>query len=131
VILLDTSLLVDSLTGPRHSAAILFGLVDRGERIALPALVLYEWLRGPRTPEELAIQEVLFPSASALPFGPEEAALSARLYRSVSRARSRSIDIAVAACAIRHQAELWTLNVADFADIPGLRLGDVLTPPAP
>ena len=35
---------------------------------------------------------------------------------------SREIDIAIAACAIRHEAALWTLNTADFADIPGLRL---------
>jgi predicted nucleic acid-binding protein len=123
VILLDTSFLVDSLTGSRRSGPRLFGLLERGERMALPALVLYEWLRGPRTAEELAVQEDLFPGASALPFGPEEAVLSAKLYNSLRRPRSRSVDIAVAAYAIRHQAELWTLNVQDFVDIPGLRLG--------
>jgi predicted nucleic acid-binding protein len=45
-----------------------------------------------------------------------------RICRSVRRARSREIDIAIAACTICHQTELWTLNPADFADIPGLRL---------
>lgn len=32
------------------------------------------------------------------------------------------MDIAIAACAIVRDAELWTLNPADFRDIPGLRL---------
>jgi predicted nucleic acid-binding protein len=122
VILLDTSILIDSLTGPKHSGPALLGALEQGERIALPSLVIYEWLRGPRTRDEIAKQEDLFPASAALPFGPEDAALSADLYRSVRRARSREIDIAIAACAIRREAELWTLNPADFADIPGLRL---------
>jgi predicted nucleic acid-binding protein len=57
-----------------------------------------------------------------LPYESEDARISAEIYRSVRRARSREIDIAIAACAIRREAELWTLNRADFADIPGLRL---------
>lgn len=88
----------------------------------VPALVLYEWLRGPRTARELTDQEKLFPSAAAVVFDSEDAALSANLYRKLRRARSREIDIAIAACAIRHEAKLWTLNPDDFADIPGLRL---------
>lgn len=88
----------------------------------MPAITLYEWLRGPRTREELATQEILFPSAAAIPFEAEDAKLAARLYRAVRRARDREADLAIAACAIRHDAELWTLNVADFKDIPGLRL---------
>jgi len=88
----------------------------------LPSLVLYEWLRGPRLPEELAAQEALFPSDSAIPFGSAEAALSANLYKSVRRPRGRDIDLAIAACAISRQAELWTLNSSDFSDIPGLQL---------
>jgi len=91
----------------------------------LPSIVLYEWLRGTRLAEELAAQEALFPSQSAIPFGFPEAALSAKLYQSVRRPRGREIDLAIAACAMVRQAELWTLNSADFADIPGLRLASV------
>ncbi len=122
MILLDTSVLIDSLTGPRRSAPALRKTIERGERILLPSLVLYEWLRGPRLPEEVAAQEALFPSESAVPFGPPEAALSAKLYRSLRRPRGRELDLAIAACAISRQAELWTLNGGDFADVPGLRL---------
>ena len=88
----------------------------------LPAITLYEWLRGPRTREELATQQDLFPAESIIAFGAEDAMLAARLYRAVRRPRDREADIAIAASAIRHDAELWTLNVADFKDIPGLRL---------
>jgi predicted nucleic acid-binding protein len=122
VIVLDTSVLIDSLTGPKRSAPALRRAIERGERLLLPTLVLYEWLRAPRLPEELAAQEALFPSDAAVPFGQQEAAWSAKLYRTLRRPRGREIDLAIAACAISRQAELWTLNGADFADIPDLRL---------
>lgn len=122
MIFLDTSLLVDALSGAEQSAAALRRAIQEGERIQLSSLVIYEWLRGPRVPQELAAQEALFPSEAAVPFGWRDAALSAKLYRSVRRARGREFDIAIAACAMTHEAQLWTLNTADFKDIPGLRL---------
>lgn len=125
MIVLDTSALIDSLTGPKHSAPALRGWIERGERILLPALVLYEWLRGPRLPAELAAQEALFPAANAIPFGPGEAALSSRLYRQVRRGRTREIDLAIAATAILRNASLWTLNAEDFRDIPDLHLARI------
>jgi predicted nucleic acid-binding protein len=122
VILLDTSFLVDCLAGHRRSAPAMFQALERGETVGICTIVLYEWLRGPRLPQELATQEALFPSEAALPFETDDARISAELYRSLKRARSREADIAIAACAIRHDAELWTLNRADFTDIPRLRL---------
>jgi predicted nucleic acid-binding protein len=122
VILLDTSVLVDALTGRRQSAAALAGAIGRGERIGLSTLALYEWLRGPRIERELSDQEELLPSNAALPFGAIEAVIAAGLYRRVTRARQRERDLAIAAVAIGHDAMLWTLDLDDFRDIPGLRL---------
>jgi len=122
VIHLDTSVLIDALTGPRRSAAPLRTAIADGERVAFSSIVLYEWLRGPRLPQELAAQEALFPRAAAVAFGDEEAALAANLYGKVRRARGREVDLAVAACAVTHGARLWTLNWRDFVDIPGLEL---------
>jgi predicted nucleic acid-binding protein len=119
---LDTSVLVDALTGRGRSAAALRSAIDRAERIALSTLVLYEWRRGPRSPDELRVQEALFPPELAAPFGRTEAELAAALYRRLRRPRGREIDIAIAACALAADAALWTLNPADFADIPELRL---------
>ena len=122
MIVLDTSVLIDALAGLKRSGPAIRSALAEGERIVLPSLVLYEWLRGPRTSPELAAQEALFPSRSAIPFGTEEAMLSAELYRGMSRARSREIDLAIAACALVREAQLWTLNPADFRDVPGLQL---------
>ena len=120
MIILDTSVLVDALTGPKRSAHLLRQTIEKGERLLLPTLVLYEWLRGPRLKAELEAQETLFPSKNAVPFGPAEALVASRLYRALPRSRGREIDIAIAAVAIGKNADLWTLNPRDFADIPGL-----------
>ena len=122
MILLDTTVLIDALTGARRSAPAVRRAIESGERVALTTLVLYEWQRGPRRPDELAAQETLWPSEAAISFGPDEAATAAALYRVVRAPRGREIDLAVAACAIRWDAALWTLNVKDFRDVPGLDL---------
>ena len=119
---LDTSILVDALSGSRRSARALRKTIERGERVILSALVLYEWRRGPRVPEELTAQEALFPNESSVAFGWQEAALAAELYRGIARPRGREIDLAIAACALAHGAEFWTLNPQDFRDVPGLTL---------
>lgn len=88
----------------------------------ISAPVLFEWLRGPRTAEQLADQRELFPDYGVASFTPSTAIIAAELYRALTRPRSREMDIAIAACAIEHDAAVWTLNPADFADIPGLLL---------
>jgi predicted nucleic acid-binding protein len=122
IVHLDTSVLVDALTGKRRSLPALERAVGRGHILATSALVLYEWLRGPRTDEELEDQEALLPSAEVRGFGSGEAARAAQLYRTVKRARGRDMDLAIAACALEHGARLWTLNPADFRDVPALTL---------
>jgi predicted nucleic acid-binding protein len=122
IVHVDTSALVDALTGPRRSLNALIDLTSQGHRLMVTSLVLYEWLRGPRTNPELAAQEELFPTASAVALGSTEATLAATLYKTVARPRGREIDLAIAACALANNAALWTLNRDDFVDIPGLRL---------
>jgi predicted nucleic acid-binding protein len=122
IVHLDTSALVDALTGSRRSLDRFASLVAEGHRLAVSSIVLYEWLRGPRVPAELAAQEDVLPRAAAVPFGLEEAEVAARLSRAVRRPRGREIDLAVAACALAANAALWTLNDADFAGIPDLRM---------
>ena len=122
MIVLDTSVLIDALTGPCRSAPALRAAFADGERIALPTLVLFEWLRGPRVLQELEAQEELFPRSEGLAFGSEEAALAARLYAAVKRPRGREIDLAIGATVLGNDAQLWTRNEADFRDIPGLTL---------
>ena len=126
MIVLDTSVLIDALCGPKRSAPALRRSIADGELVVLPALVLFEWLRGPRRVPELEAQEALFPRRQALPFGEHAAGVAAELYRQVARPRGREIDLAIAACAIVRAGPLWTLNRDDFSDVPGL---DLYTPP--
>ena len=97
-------------------------IVADGIRLGVSALVLYEWRRGPRTELDLAIEASLIDPQAIVSFGEAEARCAADLYRRVSRARGREMDIAIAACALGQGAVLWTLNPADFRDIPGLDL---------
>jgi len=122
VIVLDTSVLVEALGAGGSMRGALRDALVRRERLHTPTLVLYEWLRGPRQAAELAAQEALFPGEDAIPFGLREARVAADLYRVVKRPRGREIDLAIAACALSWDARLWTLNVADFEDVPGLEL---------
>jgi predicted nucleic acid-binding protein len=122
IVHLDTSVLIDTLAGPRPLLHSLEQLTERGDRAVISAIVLYEWLRGPRTRAELAAQEELFPREEAVTFATVEADMAAKLYAKVRRARNRELDIAIAACALVHGGALWTLNPDDFRDIPDLRL---------
>ena len=83
IVHIDTSALVDALTGPRRSLDTLVGLVEAEHRINISAPVLYEWLRGPRSRADLRVQEELLPTAQVAVFGATEAQLAARLYGAV------------------------------------------------
>lgn len=122
MVLADTSALVDAITGPQRSLPVLRRLLGDGERVVLSTLVLYEWWRGPRLPQELEMQEALFPADTAIPFGPQEARVAASLYAQIDRPRRREVDLAIAACAIVWGAALWTTNPRDFRDVPRLEI---------
>jgi predicted nucleic acid-binding protein len=122
VTVLETSVLVAALTDKGSAHQALRAAIERGERLILPALVIFEWLRGPRTADQLEMQEELFPASGALPFTHLEAAAAAKLYAAVPDPRGRELDIAIAAHALVSDAHLWTLNIDDFADLPGVSL---------
>ena len=119
---LDTSALVGALTAPRAAADRLYAFINQGHRLRLSSVVLYEWLRGPRTVGELRVQEDLFPREQAVPFDTAAAAQAAALYVRLPRPRGRDLDLTIAACALVDDATLWTLNPKDFSDVPGLTL---------
>jgi predicted nucleic acid-binding protein len=121
-IVVDTSALIAAFTGERLAAHSLRELVAAGHELRLPAVALFEWLRGPRTEEELADQAALFPPESILDFGSGEANKAANVYRTIRRGRGRESNIMIAATALAVGAAVWTLNREDFEDIPGLEL---------
>jgi predicted nucleic acid-binding protein len=117
---LDTSLLVSALTGPQPSALALHAWLTGGNRVGCSTLVVYEYLRGPRRPVEVERLYRLLRDSWIVDFGVEEARTAASLYRALGRVRGREIDLAIAACALVHDAAVWTLNPRDFRDIPDL-----------
>jgi predicted nucleic acid-binding protein len=122
IVHVDTSALVDALTGPKRSLPRLRQIVSDGHRIAVSSIVLFEWWRGPRNGTELAAQEALLPREAAVPFTDVVAALAAELYRTLRKTKGREIDLAIGAAAVTQHAAIWTLNPQDFRDIPGLEL---------
>ena len=68
---------------------------------------------------ELAIEAAILGPDVIAAFAEVEASLAADIRR-LRRARGRELDIAIAACALSRGAHLWTLNRADFRDIPDL-----------
>jgi predicted nucleic acid-binding protein len=94
----------------------------KGHVVSVSAIVLYEWLRGPRTDAERDAVDAFFEADLMAVFGRREAARAADLYGRVKAARQRQADLAIAACAIEVGASLWTLGRSDFEDIPGLTL---------
>jgi predicted nucleic acid-binding protein len=118
----DTSVLIDILTRDRPLLAPYEHGVTSGHRMEMSTIALYEWLRGPRSELEIRLLGAICPKDRIVRFGPAEAELAADLYRTVKRARGREADIAIAACAIEHEAAIWTTNPRDFQDIPGVKL---------
>ena len=65
-------ILLDTLTGPQRLGPTLHSTLARVNRMRIPSLALFEGRCGPRMPSELALQEALFPSEEAIPFGSSE-----------------------------------------------------------
>lgn len=119
---LDTSVMIDAFTGPRRLLPAVESATMDGHVLAYSVIVEYEWLRGPRSHEDQDAVRRFFGPDTVVAFGEHEAAMAASLFRAVKRARQRQADLAIAACAIERGARLWTLNPADFADVPELVL---------
>ena len=123
MIVVDTSVLIDALSGPRRSGPMLRAAIEAGERLLLPAWSSTNGSAARGSLEELDAQEALLPAERAL-LRAEEADLAAGLYEAVDEPRGREVDIAIAAHASEHGASVWTLNVTDFDDLPGVELYD-------
>jgi len=93
-----------------------------GHRVNCSTIALYEWLRGPRTTEQLVAQEALIPTVETVPLGVLEAFRASVLFSALGRPRKRGVHVAIAACAIASGAVLWTGPTRDFHDVPGLTL---------
>jgi predicted nucleic acid-binding protein len=122
---LDTDFLVFalSLAGPERRK--LTGVAESESSIQMSAIAWYEFARGPRTPEQLAVARGLLMEDGVIPFSEDLAWRAADVFRSLGSPRKRAADIAIGVTAAASDALLLTRNSRDFAGIPNLRLESV------
>jgi len=119
---LDTDFLVYALssTGPERRRLRTLG--DSDDEIQISAVAWYEFSRGPRTPEQLAVARSFLGEDGVVPFSEAIAVESAEAFRRLGSPRKRAADVAIGVTAALHDAVLVTRNARDFAGIPDLRV---------
>ncbi len=118
---LDTDFLVYALSQPGAERSRLLTLADSDAEIGMSAVAWYEFSRGPRTPEQLAVARSFLSDDGVIPLSEAMAAAAANVFRSLGSPRKRAADIAIGVTAAAVDAVLLTRNTADFAGIPELR----------
>jgi len=120
---LDTDFLVKALSGPGDERDTLRTVSDSACEIEISALAWYEFCRGPRKPEQLAVARSYLEADGVVPFDESAAETAAELFRAMGSPRRRAFDVAIAAVAIDRRARLLTANTRDYSGIDGLELG--------
>lgn len=117
---LDTDFLVWALasSGPERRRAREIAASDAVVEIS--AIAWYEFSRGPRTPEQIAVARQLFGDEGVVPFTDALAERAAEQFRRLGSPRRRAADIAIGIVAAHRRATLLTRNARDFAGIDGL-----------
>ncbi|MBI3924453.1 MAG: type II toxin-antitoxin system VapC family toxin [Armatimonadetes bacterium] len=117
---LDASYLIRSLAD-RQEWRKLEELAGGERPIRMSAIAWYEFCRGPRTPQQIAVARSFLLEEGVVPFTEEIAEVAAAVFRRLGSPRARAADIAIGTTAIAHHATLLTRNPADFQAIAGLR----------
>jgi predicted nucleic acid-binding protein len=119
---LDTDFLVFglSIAGPERRK--LTGLAESDAGIQMSAIAWYEFARGPRTPEQLAVARGFLLEDGIIPFSEDLAWRAAEVFRALGSPRKRAADIAIGVTAAASGAILLTRNARDFAGIPELQV---------
>jgi predicted nucleic acid-binding protein len=98
----------------------MIALLGSDARVEMSAIAWYEFARGPRTPEQLAVARTMFDEHGIVPFSEEIAAAAADQFRRLGSPRRRAADVAIGVTARSRGAILLTRNARDFAGIDGL-----------
>ncbi len=88
----------------------------------MSAIAWYEFSRGPRTPQQLAVARSFFSPDGIVPFTEDIAERAADVFRKLGSPRRRAADIAIGVTAVVTQATLYTRNLRDFTGIDSLQL---------
>lgn len=100
----------------------LLAVLDTPSVVKMSAVAWYEFARGPRSPEQLAVARTFLLEDGVVSFSEDHAERAAAIFSLLGRPRRRAADIAIAAAAISDGAALLTANPSDFEGIPDLIL---------
>ncbi len=120
---LDTDFLVKALFADGRERDLLREIADSTAVIEISAIAWYEFCRGPRTPEQVAVARDLVEDDGVIPFDEDLVAHAADVFRRLGSPRKRAADVAIATTALVRAARLLTGNTGDYAGIEGLMLG--------
>ncbi len=118
----DTDFLVYALSSAGPERERLRELADSDAELQMSAVAWYEFSRGPRTPEQLAVARSFFSEDGVVPFSEDLAAIAGEVFRGLGSPRRRGADIAIGVTAAGMEARLLTRNGRDFAGIPYLEI---------
>lgn len=117
---LDTDFLIYALGEEGDERRRLLALAETRAEIQMSSIAWYEFSRGPRTPEQLAVARSFFFDDGIVPFSEALAAKAGDVFRLLGSPRKRAADIAIGVVASAMKATLMTRNRRDFAGIPNL-----------
>ena len=119
---LDTDFLVFALSTAGSERRRLRAATESDADLQMSAVAWYEFCRGPRTSEQLAVARAFLGEHAVVAFDEVLAARAAEVFRGLGSPRKRAADIAIGVTAAHLGALLLTRNQRDFAEIPGLRM---------
>lgn len=119
---LDTDFLVYALSTRGPERARLEQLVQSESVIEISAVAWYEFCRGPRTPEQIAVARDLFGDEGIVALTDVLAERAGDEFRRLGSPRRRAADIAIGVTAASYGATLLSRNRDDFANIADLEL---------
>jgi tRNA(fMet)-specific endonuclease VapC len=125
--LVDSDWIIDYLDGKPDAVTLIEQLVPAGVAISMfTYMEIYQGVCRLASPRPVTQVEALLGAIPVLPFSVEVARRAARLREDLKTAKkrvnSRALDVLNAAMALEHNLLLVTRNLADYADIPGLRI---------
>lgn len=119
---MDTDFLVYALSTRGPEWRRLNALVDSDSALEMSAVAWYEFCRGPRTPEQVAVARSLFGDQGVIALTDAIAERAAEEFRRLGSPRRRAADIVIGATAVSYGATLVTRNREEFDDLEGLNL---------
>lgn len=121
----DTDFLVHALSARGPEWTRLDELVVSEAVLEISALAWYEFCRGPRSPEQIAVAHNLFGDQGIIPLTDMLAERAGEEFRRLGSPRRRAADVAIGVTAASYGAVLLTRNHGDFEGISELEIESV------